>query len=80
MGLLCPNQEYSEAERTIPRTTASLQHRRPDKHVSTHTFFTYFSIDMATVDLNITYRPYVHMQPTHTEPPPRGNDESPGVI
>ena len=24
--------------------------------------------DVTTIDLNITYRPYVHRQPTHTEP------------
>ena len=47
---------------------------------STHTYLTYFSFDMTTVDLNITYRPYVHRQPTHTEPPTQGNDKSPGVI
>ena len=29
-----PNQEYSETERTIPHTTAPLQHRRPDKHAA----------------------------------------------
>jgi hypothetical protein len=41
---------------------------------------THFSFDRTTVDLNITYRPYVHRQPTHTEPPTRGNDKSPDGI